>query len=362
MSYVVVCGNNGSTNHRLSCSEDGVLSVSDEVVEATLSNIEVSAGNIESDLEAIDATMTDGTQQTKIMGSETGAVDGNQRQIHVDGSGNVQTNVVNTINVAPANSANSHITDDPANSLAVGLKARQTIGTATTETFLKCSATGELQTSDTGTQSGLTAINNNALSIAATNVSLDNKATTTNGHLNNIVNQTSGLATESTLGDIDTKLDDRLPPALTTAGNLKISIEETSAGQDTAANSFAVTDARNKVTDTIFMTTELIGSNSFSSPVLDTGGASAVMLYGEQTAGTTVASSQLKLLGSNSSTGTFYHIGNLSTQTYISGRTLLNEGTPLLYGSHPRYIKVYNTGSSATITLRAVLSDFNEYQ
>lgn len=66
--------------------------------------------------------------------------------VRVDGNGNLMTQVINTINTAPANSTNSHITDDPANSFAVGLKARTTIGTATTETFLKCDSNGNLDT------------------------------------------------------------------------------------------------------------------------------------------------------------------------------------------------------------------------
>ncbi|WP_293321432.1 hypothetical protein, partial [Phenylobacterium sp.] len=75
--------------------------------------------------------------------SEDATTGGTQRQIHIDGNGNLQTNIVNTIFQVPANSANSHITDDPANSVAVGLKGRTTIGTATTETFLLCDTDGK---------------------------------------------------------------------------------------------------------------------------------------------------------------------------------------------------------------------------
>ena len=110
------------------------------------------SGHILTDIEpdpetglATAANQTNGNQISKVMGSEDGSTGGTQRQIHVDGSGNLQTNVVNTINTSPANSANSHITDDPTNSFAVGLKGRTTIGTATTETFLKCDSDGHLQ-------------------------------------------------------------------------------------------------------------------------------------------------------------------------------------------------------------------------
>ena len=92
--------------------------------------------DINTRLDAITTGQTSGTQQAKIMGSESGHPSGQQRQIHCDGSGNLLTSIVSSVNVIPANSVNSHITDDPANSMAVGLKARTTQGTATSEEFL----------------------------------------------------------------------------------------------------------------------------------------------------------------------------------------------------------------------------------
>ena len=85
------------------------------------------------------------TQNVNCLGNEEGDGSGAVKHLHLDGSGNVQTNVVNTVNIAPANSVNSHITDDPANSVACGMKARTTIGTATTEQFLLCDSDGHLQ-------------------------------------------------------------------------------------------------------------------------------------------------------------------------------------------------------------------------
>ncbi len=111
-----------------------------------------SSGHILTDIEpdpetglATAANQTNGNQISKSMGSEDGSTGGTQRQIHVDGSGNQLVSVVSSVNTLPANAANSHITDDPANSFAVGLKGRTTIGTATTETFLKCDTDGHLQ-------------------------------------------------------------------------------------------------------------------------------------------------------------------------------------------------------------------------
>jgi len=90
------------------------------------------------------------TQSVNCLGNESGDGTGAIKHLHLDGSGNVQANVVNTINIAPSNDTNGHITDDPANSVAVALTGRQTIGTATTQTFLKCNASGELLTSSSG--------------------------------------------------------------------------------------------------------------------------------------------------------------------------------------------------------------------
>ena len=151
---------------------------------------------------------------------------------------------------------------------------------------------------------------------------------------------------------------------VTANGDVEVEIADFVKGNTTASASFPVTDASKKVKDVVWMSTELISSNTMSSSVLDCEGYSNVMVYGEQTAGTNVISNDLKILGSNTSGGTYYHIGsNLSASSYISGRNMLSEGTPLLYGNHARYLKVYNnTPGSVTITLRAVLSDFHEYQ
>lgn len=134
-------------------------------------------------LNNISTNQTNGNQQSKVMGSQDGTTGGTQKQIRLNTDGRIETMLMGsndasggapTRNVAvdsngrmkvvthygatisnqqtngnqqvkPANSVNSHITDDPANSVAVGLKGRTTIGTATTETFLKTDAQGHLQ-------------------------------------------------------------------------------------------------------------------------------------------------------------------------------------------------------------------------
>ena len=90
---------------------------------------------------------TNGDDDTtvKCMGSEDGTTTGTQRQIHVDGSGNILVKEVGTVNIAPANSLNSGITDATTDSICVGLTGRQDKALASSETYLVCDAQGHLQ-------------------------------------------------------------------------------------------------------------------------------------------------------------------------------------------------------------------------
>ena len=65
-----------------------------------------------------------------------------------DGSGILSVKEVGSVFQLPANSLNSHITNDPDNSISVGLRGRTNITTASTETFLKCNNSGELLIND----------------------------------------------------------------------------------------------------------------------------------------------------------------------------------------------------------------------
>ena len=70
---------------------------------------------------------------------------GDTHALHVTSNGNLLVQNVASVNVLPANAVNSHITNDPANSLAVGLRARTNITDASTETFLLTDSSGHLQ-------------------------------------------------------------------------------------------------------------------------------------------------------------------------------------------------------------------------
>ena len=150
----LICGKTTSNSIvPVQVNTDGTLEMTAEIDSSALAKettLESLRTENASNLGTIAVTLDDGTQMAKCMGSEDGTTSGTQKQLHLDGSGNVQTNIVNTVNVNPANTVNSGITNDPANSVAVGLRARQTITDASTETFLKCNASGELLTSDGG--------------------------------------------------------------------------------------------------------------------------------------------------------------------------------------------------------------------
>jgi len=75
---------------------------------------------------------------------------GTANAVHCDAQGVLKVQNVASVNVLPANTVNSGITDDPANSYAVSMRARQTITDSSTETFLKCDASGVLQVSSSG--------------------------------------------------------------------------------------------------------------------------------------------------------------------------------------------------------------------
>lgn len=93
---------------------------------------------------ATSANQTNGTAKTNIYGNTASDGSGSAYQLHIDSNGVAKTQVVNAPSIIPHSTLNSHTTNDPANSLACGIKARTTQGTATTEQFLVCSSTGSL--------------------------------------------------------------------------------------------------------------------------------------------------------------------------------------------------------------------------
>ena len=206
----------------------------------------------------------------------------------------------------------------------------------------------------------------------------------------------SGAATQATLADAETHLgnietsvqliDDVVKAEDTAHSGADKGIMGLSVRKDTAtalagsdadyqpmitgsAGHLHVSDSLfNRVTDVVFMTTETISANSRSSTTLDTLGYSNVVIYGEVTGGTSTinANGNLKIQGSNASSGTYYGIGFLNVSAYEGSRVLLVDGDTsngnTSNGNYPRYLKIYNnTSGTAILTLRATMSGFKTY-
>jgi len=92
------------------------------------------------------------SQGVIISGNTSSDGSGLKHAAHVNANGQLHTTVLNTVNVSPANNLNSGITNDPANSIAVGLRGRSNIADASTETFINCDNTGKLIISNTQNQ------------------------------------------------------------------------------------------------------------------------------------------------------------------------------------------------------------------
>lgn len=110
--------------------------------------------------------------------------------LNCDSSGFLKVKEQGTANVKLedlSSQLNSHITDDPSNTIAVGLKGRTTIGTATTETFLKCDTNGVLQVNeDTGYEAQTLGNANNLLVYGGVSDKIDME-----GHTHLVIQATS---------------------------------------------------------------------------------------------------------------------------------------------------------------------------
>ena len=229
------------------------------------------------------------------LGNTVGDGSGDVKSLHLDGSGNVQTNVVNTVNVNAANSINSGITNDPANSMAVGLRARTDIADAATETFLLTDSSGHLQVDVLSSVGGDTRIKGNdgndgagtdrviktdangvllvdgsasTQPVSAASLPLPSGAATeatlanAEGHLGTIDTSTAGIlashyADGDAIGGTDTGVlvmgrngtNTAKPIHITNNGDVEVEIADFVKGQATKANSFPVVLASD--TDTL---------------------------------------------------------------------------------------------------------------
>ena len=108
MSGTLICGRHTASDTivPVEVNADGTLEMTAEIDSSALakeSTLDSFRTENASNLGALATALDDGTQVTKCMGSEDGSTGGTQRQLHVDGSGNVLTSIVSSVNVLPAN-------------------------------------------------------------------------------------------------------------------------------------------------------------------------------------------------------------------------------------------------------------------
>ena len=124
---------------------------------------------------------------------------------------------------------------------------------------------------------------------------------------------------------------------------------------DTIDSQIDLLEGANTIKDVSWLSSVSLSASSLSAN-LDTEGYKELTLYGKTTAN---HASNLHIFGS-SGDGTYYHISTLATST-VGGTHYIKEDTPLNL-PNPRYFKIYNADTStATITLRATLTDKRRY-
>ncbi len=124
---------------------------------------------------------------------------------------------------------------------------------------------------------------------------------------------------------------------------------------DTMDSQIDLLEGANTIKDVSWLSSVSLSASSLSAN-LDTEGYKELTLYGKTTAD---HGSNLHIFGS-SGDGVYFHISTLATST-VGGAYYIKEDTPLNL-PNPRYFKIYNADSStATITLRATLTDKRRY-
>lgn len=142
--------------------------------------------------------------RTALIGNTNADGSGDAHHLHVDSNGIAKTQVVNAPTIIPHSELNSGTNDNPRDSIAVGLRARQVITDETTETFLQCENGGKLQVQVVGSNDINGGTPHRHLTIDANGRTLTNPLmTTTNTHLSNISNNTDKTKTHSTQSSIN---------------------------------------------------------------------------------------------------------------------------------------------------------------
>ena len=262
------------------------------------------------------ATSTNQSTMITSLGSLAGCVSGTELQVDLVNTGNVKFEDISS-------SLNSGTNDNPPNSLAVGLRARQTITDETTEIFLKCNSDGELLTAGGGGGGGDASAANQTTMI--THLSeIEGAVETIEGCVGgtelqcDIVSSAlpSGAATETTLaaaevhlGNIDTQTSS-IQSNVSTSANQSTMIthlSEIEGAVETveacvSSNRLAV-DTNNATHGTLAQLAVNTGATGALSAILNTAGYSKLVLICKNSSNTST-SIMSSLLWSDSATFT----------------------------------------------------------
>jgi len=156
---------------------------------------------VEAGLTTISTNQTNGNHIVKVKGSDGST-------LHGDGNGNIKCNVINSININPANSSNADHVNHSGHALAVGLRAREDIADHTSGKFLKCDSNGILSVNDSQISPLQTTLTEAELHLS----SMDTNITTTRDNIASmkIFNQDAELH----LSALDTNFSNRIPTTI----------------------------------------------------------------------------------------------------------------------------------------------------
>lgn len=265
------------------------------------------------------ANQTNGTSKVQVLGNTEADGSGTATHIHTDATGNVLVKEVGTVNVAPSDDTNSGTQNDPANSVAVGLRGRTNITDATTETFVKVDTDGHLQcdvlTSGTLTITGDTQVKAEDDTASARNIRCNNSGHVKSQLIGNTVGDGSGtnkVVQVNDAGQLKTKLiaEDNTATKrevrCNTVGHLQTALLGNTAGDGSGT-------IKNIVTDT---------DGHLQVDVLSGGGGGTQFASGSALGGTPTGT---LLIGSNSGTAKEISCnasGDLTVKADVTNTTL----------------------------------------
>ena len=287
---------------------------------------------------------TDGKLQVEIIGNTSSDGSGDSNVIHTDSNGNIRVSTVSTVNTAPANNSNSGITDDPANSYAVGLRGRTDIAQSNSETFLKCDAQGHLQV-DVLSGAGGGDASEATLSALNNKVSQGADATLSNAQ------QVVAYGRDQS-GNLDALNVDN-------NGHLKITLNDIESG---IVNSINTISTRKNVYSQVLTNVNIaLGNSTTSSAITAINGSSSttITIYIHTGAGTTQSNFSYEV--HKSYDGTHYFLDSNFTFSALGADVNANNQPAVVatYGFDAQFIrvKVNNTAEGNATAINAYINE-----